>query len=72
MFNQALAELKKQVEQQTFEAFCFYGLQRREVGEVADYLQMKPGSVYTAKSRCVAMLRNIIGELQKSDPEFKL
>ena len=72
LVNQALLELKNQVEPQTFEAFCLYGLQQRNAREVADYLKINIASVYTAKSRCTAILRELIREIQKHDPEFRL
>ncbi len=72
LVNQAMLELRNQVEPHTFEAFCLYGLQRRDAQEVAGYLKMNIASVYTAKSRCVTILRGLIREIQENDPEFRL
>ena len=50
LFRQALLELKKQVEEDTFEAFNLYAIQGRKISEVSDFLDMTIGSIYVAKT----------------------
>ena len=61
----ALAELKGHVQPATYMAFEMYVLQERPVQEVANFLGMSVASVYTAKSRCVAALKEIISNLEE-------
>jgi DNA-directed RNA polymerase specialized sigma24 family protein len=42
-----------------------YALQKRNVEEVADILNMSVSSVYTAKSRCISTLKEIIRDLEE-------
>lgn len=60
MLTMALTELKNKVQEETFLAFEMYALQERPVGEVAAFLGLSVSSVYTAKSRCVSALREIM------------
>jgi DNA-directed RNA polymerase specialized sigma24 family protein len=46
-------------------AFEMYALQNRSVEEVAEFLNMSISSVYTAKSRCITTLKEIIKELDE-------
>jgi RNA polymerase sigma factor (sigma-70 family) len=61
----ALAELKGHVQPATYVAFEMYVLQERPVREVADFLGISVASVYTAKSRCIAALKEIISKLEE-------
>ena len=61
----ALTELKGHVQPETYVAFEMYAIQERSVQEVADFLNMSVASVYTAKSRCVAALKEIISKLEE-------
>ena len=61
----ALTELKGHVQPETYMAFEMYAIQERPVQEVADFLNLSIASIYTAKSRCVAALREIISKLEE-------
>ena len=61
----ALTELKGQVQPETYLAFEMYAIQERPVQEVADFLNLPIASVYTAKSRCIAALKEIISKLEE-------
>ena len=61
----ALTELKGHVQPETYVAFEMYALQERPVQEVADFLNLPIASVYTAKSRCIAALKEIITKLEE-------
>ena len=65
LFNMALEELKTQVQPETFVAFEMYALQNKPVREVAEFLHMSVSAVYTAKSRCIADMKNIIANLEE-------
>ena len=61
----ALTELKGHVQPETYVAFEMYAIQERPVQEVAKFLNLSVASVYTAKSRCVAALKEIISKLEE-------
>ena len=63
--NMALAELKGRVQPETYVAFEMYALQNRPAQEVAEFLNISIASVYTAKNRCAAMLKEIINNLEE-------
>ncbi len=65
LLNMALTELKGRVQPETFVAFEMYALQDRSVQEVADFLNISISSVYTAKSRCITALKEIIVNLEE-------
>lgn len=67
LFRQALLELKKQVEEDTFEAFNLYAIQGRKISEVSDFLEMSIDSIYVAKNRCINKLKIIINNLENAD-----
>ena len=60
----ALAELRGRVQAETYIAFEMYALHERPVKEVADFLNLSISSVYTAKSRCIATLKEIVAALE--------
>ena len=60
----ALAELRGRVQAETYIAFEMYALHERPVKEVAEFLNISISSVYTAKSRCIATLKDIITTLE--------
>ena len=64
LLNMALVELKLRVQTETYVAFEMYALQNRAVDEVATFLNMSISSVYTAKSRCITTLKEIIKDLE--------
>ena len=59
-----MVELKNRVQPETFAACEMYAVQNRNVQEVAEFLNLSVSSVYTAKSRCVSALRDIIKDLE--------
>ena len=59
VLNMALAELKGRIQPENYLAFEMYALQNRPVQEVAEFLNLSAAAVYTNKSRCIAMLREI-------------
>ena len=61
----ALTELKGHVQPETYVAFEMYAIQERSVQEVADFLNLPIASIYTAKSRCIAALKEIISKLEE-------
>ena len=65
LLTQALVELRGHVQAETYAAFEMYALQERPVKEVTEFLNMSANSVYVAKNRCIATLREIIGNLDK-------
>ena len=60
----ALTELRGRVKPETFVAFEMYAMHRKTVEEVAEFLNISVSSVYTAKSRCITTLKEIIKELE--------
>ncbi|MBO5900177.1 MAG: sigma-70 family RNA polymerase sigma factor, partial [Lentisphaeria bacterium] len=64
VLNMALVELRGRVQPDTFVAFEMYALQNRPVQEVAEFLNISVSSVYTAKSRCISVLKEAIKELE--------
>lgn len=61
----ALTELKGHVQPETYMAFEMYAIQERPVQEVAAFLNLSIASIYTAKSRCVVALKEIISKLEE-------
>lgn len=70
--EEAFAILSQRVDEKTYQAFMLYAVNSRPVKEVAALLKLSAGSVYTAKSRCIDILQEIIKELEKHDPELRL
>ena len=64
VLNMAIAELKGRVQPETYSAFEMYALQGRPIREVAEFLDLSPASIYTARSRCVKLLKEIVRELE--------
>ena len=64
VLNMALVELRARVQPETYSAFEMYALQNRPLAEVCSFLDMSPASVYTAKSRCISTLKEIIANLE--------
>ena len=64
LLTEALKELRSQVEPITFQAFEMYALKEHSAQETAEFLTISVASVYTARSRCVARLKNIIKDLE--------
>ena len=64
LLNMALVELKGRVRPETYSAFEMYAIQNRPIREVAEFHDLSPAAIYTARSRCVALLREIVKELE--------
>ena len=64
VLTMALAELRGRVQAETYIAFEMYALHERPVKDVAEFLNISIASVYTAKSRCIATLKEIITTLE--------
>jgi len=65
VLNMALTELKSRVQSDTFLAFEMYAIQHHSVEEVAEFLNLSVSSVYSAKSRCITALKEIINDLEE-------
>ena len=65
ILNSALAELKLRIQPGNYAAFEMYVFQKMPVEEIADLLGISIGAVYTAKSRCLKMLKLIISKLEE-------
>ena len=65
VLSMALTELRSRVQPETYLAFEMYAIQNKPVETVADFLGFSISSVYTAKSRCIALLREIIKTLEE-------
>ena len=64
VLNMAMTELRGRVQPETYVAFEMYAVQNRKVEDVANFLNLSVSSVYTAKSRCISTLREIIKDLE--------
>ena len=64
ILNMAMTELRGRVQPETYVAFEMYAVQNRKVEDVANFLNLSVSSVYTAKSRCISTLREIIKDLE--------
>ena len=60
----AMTELRGRVQPETYVAFEMYAVQNRKVEDVADFFNLSISSIYTAKSRCISTLREIIKDLE--------
>ena len=65
VLHMAMTELRSRVQPETYAAFEMYAVQNRKVEDVANFLNLSVSSVYTAKSRCIFTLREIIKDLEE-------
>ena len=65
LLNMALVELKGRIRPETYSVFEMYALQNRPIREVAEFHDLSPAAIYTVRSRCVALLREIVKELEE-------
>lgn len=70
--GEAMLALAQRVDDRTFQAFSLYAVNGRPAKEAARMTGLSVNSVYVAKSRCIAILREIIRELNREDPELHL
>ena len=67
LLAQAMVELRSRVEVSTFQAFDLYAMQGQPPKRVAAFLGIGISQVYVAKSRCLALLREIVAELRHKE-----
>lgn len=72
ILNEALDELRMRVDPLTYQAFELYGLQNHSPEEVAEILDCSKEKLYVAKSRCIKILREIIGRLESTDGDLNI
>ena len=65
ILTQAMVELRNEVEPDTFNAFEMHALQKRPIKEICSFLNKNPEAIYTAKSRCIKKLKEIIKNLEE-------
>lgn len=63
ILREALSVVRAQVEPRTYQAFDLYALQGAEAREVARFLEVSAGAVYTSKTRVLERLRLVMQEL---------
>lgn len=61
----AMVELRNRVSAETFLAFEKYALHNEDPKDVALFLGISISSVYTAKSRCISIIKSIVDELEE-------
>lgn len=68
----AKCELRRRVNERTYQAFELYALQGRPVEQVAAALDMSANRIYVAKKRCTEILTGIIAGHNRNDGELHL
>jgi len=63
LFGRAVAQVRGQFREATWQAFWLTSVQGRDIGEVAEELGMSAGAVYIARSRVMARLREKVEQL---------
>ena len=71
MLDEALDRLRNRVSAQNFLAFHMTAIQNRTAPDVAEFLHMDVRNVYVARSRGVAMLREIVALMRQDDPDLR-
>lgn len=72
VFSDALDELRRRVDERTYQAFEMYGLQNRPASQVAEVLEMPVDRLYVVKTRCADILRAIVARHNRNDGELHL
>ena len=72
MFCEAETRLCKRVGKETFLTYSLLVKQNRPVEKVAEFIGCSRNQVYQATKRCVAILRELIAELNSADTGLKL
>lgn len=72
VFSDALDELRRRVDERTYQAFEMYGLQNRSASQVAEVLEIPVDRLYVVKKRCVDILRAIVARHNRNDEELHL
>lgn len=65
--NQSLIELKKRLDDHTYQAFDLYAIQGGPPKQVAQFLGTSVSNVYIAKSRALKLLKEIISDMHSSE-----
>jgi len=65
-------QLKQRISVSTWQAFELYVLQDRPVEKVAAFLRCSVNQVYQAKKRSIAILREIVADINQRDPDLRL
>jgi RNA polymerase sigma factor (sigma-70 family) len=63
VLREALAQVRREVEPRTYQAFQLYALERIDANEVARFLGISVSGVYVYKRRILERLRAIVQEL---------
>ena len=72
VFSEALDELRRRVDERTYQAFELYGLQNRPASQVSEVLEMSTAQLYVVKKRCTDILRAIVARHNRNDEELHL
>lgn len=65
VLRSALETIEHQFQQRTWRAFWLTVVENRTPAEAGEHLDMRPGTVRVAKSRVLAKLREVLGELME-------
>jgi RNA polymerase sigma-70 factor, ECF subfamily len=69
LFRQALELIQRDFEERTWNAFWKVAVEGRPTADVAEELNMKPGTVRVSRCRVLAKLREEFGDLIESDDQ---
>ncbi|MBQ7696526.1 MAG: hypothetical protein IJT50_15545, partial [Lentisphaeria bacterium] len=72
MLQEALDRLRLRMKLRNFLAFHLTVFRKKKASEVAKFLDTDVNAVYVAKSRGIALLRQIVSELKSEDPDLNL
>lgn len=67
VFRWAARQLSETVTEKTWQAFWRTTMEDRPIAEVADELDMTTGSVYIARSRAMARLRDLVRQFEETE-----
>ncbi len=68
LFRWASERVKQAVAEKTWRAFWLSSVEAVPIAEVAGRLKMRPGSVYLARSRVIARLRELVQQFEEQEP----